>query len=224
MISCCIWFTPYWRSGVVCWDSALVKWLKKIPTQKLMSVDAPLCCRMCMEKNPQVARTPIWTHFPSIYMDNLVIFKLFFVIEVPINPMTTAPAHLTPTSNRLCYPALSVSFLKVAFTSKLGKGKTFWDVKYKPCQWRLFYTWGGGGQWKKTITRGACLWSGLGPLEFLDSCMLPHKTRKLDTIPEFFSLSFSYTYSSCVKMLWYEYKKACLKLQATCGHVWMCIL
>ena len=149
MISCCIWLTPYWRSGVVCWDSALVKWLKKIPTQKLMSVDAPLCCRMCMEKNPQVARTPIWIHFPSIYMDNLVIFKLFFVIEVPINPMTTAPAHLTPTSNRLCYPALSVSFLKVAFTSKLGKGKTFWDVKYKPCQWRLFYTRGGGGAMKK---------------------------------------------------------------------------
>ena len=174
------------------------------------------------KKNPQVARTPIWTHFPSIYMDNLVIFKLFFVIEVPINPMTTAPAHLTPTSNRLCYPALSVSFLKVAFTSKLGKGKIFRDVKYKPSQWRLFYTQGGG--MKKTITRGACLWSGLGPLKFLDSCMLPHKTRKLDTIPEFFSLSFSYTYSSCVKMLWYEYKKACLKLQATCRHVWMCIL
>ena len=70
-------------------------------------------------------------------MDNLVIFKLFFVIEVPINPMTTAPAHLTPTSNRLCYPALSVSFLEVAFTSKLGKGKIFRDVKYKPSQWRL---------------------------------------------------------------------------------------
>ena len=78
---------------------------------------------------------------------------------------------------------------------------------------------GGGGNEKKTITRSACLWSGLGPIKFLDSCMLPHKTRKMDTIPEFLLLSFSYTYSSCVKMLCYEYKKACLKLQATCGHV-----
>lgn len=79
-----------------------------------------------------------------------------------------------------------------------------------------YFTLEGGGGMKKTITGGAC---GLAPLKFLDSCMLPHKTRKLDTIPEFFLLSFSYTYSLCVKMLWYEYKKACLKLQATCGHV-----
>ena len=75
-------------------------------TRKPLSVEAPLCSRICAWKNPQVARTLIDTHFPSIYMDNLVVFKLFFfVIEVPINAMTTAPAHPTLTSNRLCSTA-----------------------------------------------------------------------------------------------------------------------
>ena len=86
-------------------------------------------------------------------MDNLVIFKLFFVIEVPINPMTTAPAHLTPTSNRLCYPALSVSFLKVAFTSKLGKGKISEMLNINQVSEDYFTLEGGGGEMKKTITR-----------------------------------------------------------------------
>ena len=56
-----------------------------------------------------------------------------------------------------------------------------------------YFTLEGGGEMKKTITGGACLWSGLGPLKFLDSCLLPHKTRILDTIPDFFSLSLFLT-------------------------------
>ena len=37
-------------------------------SQKPLSVEAPLCSRICAWKNPQVARTLIDTHFPGIYM------------------------------------------------------------------------------------------------------------------------------------------------------------
>lgn len=58
-------------------------------------------------------------------MDNLVIFKLFFVIEVLINLMIIVLVYLILISNRLCYFVLFVVFLKVVFIFKLGKGKIF---------------------------------------------------------------------------------------------------
>ena len=125
MISCCIWFTPYWRSGVVCWDSALVKWLEKIPTQKLMSVDAPLCCRMCMEKKPSSSKNTHLNTLPKYLHGQFSHFQIIFCDWSANQPNDYCTSSPDSNKQQVMLPCSVCIFLKGSFYIQVGQGKNF---------------------------------------------------------------------------------------------------
>lgn len=66
------------------------------------------------------------THISLVFTWQFSRFQIiFFVIEVPINAMTTAPAHPTLTSNRLCSTADVCAFHGGIFYIQARQGENF---------------------------------------------------------------------------------------------------